>query len=117
MPQALEAVGHNMQQKTPDKLMSLQCHGLHLMALAPMAIREAHMAIAHITEAMMSNRDAVERAAQGREHLDWPGARRLGVHHPRLAIELVEQVGEACGGRAPGRRLSEAQRLFVVDLL
>src|SRR5262245_15329266 len=117
MPQALEAVGHNMQQKTPDKLMSLQCYGLHLIALAPIAIREAHMAIAHITEAMIRNRDAVDIAAQVLEHLDWPGARRLGVHHPRLAIELLEQVREACGGPAPGRLLSEAQCLFAVGLL
>ena len=41
MPQALEAVGHNMQQKAPDTLMGLQRHGLHLIALAPMAIGEA----------------------------------------------------------------------------
>jgi hypothetical protein len=73
MPQALEAMGHNMQQKTPDKLMSLQRHGLHLIALAPMAIREAHLAITHIAEAMISNRDAVDIAAQVLEHLDWPG--------------------------------------------
>jgi hypothetical protein len=116
LPQALEAVGHNMPQKTPEKLMSLPCHGVPLMALAPIAIRAAHLARAHSTEAMMSHRDAVDRAAQVLEHVDWPGARRRGVHHPRLAIELIEQGGEACGGPAPGRLLSAAHRLFVVGL-
>ena len=95
MPQALKAVGHNMQQKTPEKLMRLQCYGVYLIALAPIAKRDAHMAMANLTEAMIRKRDAVDIAAQVREHLDWPGARRLGVHHPRLAIELIEQVGEA----------------------
>jgi hypothetical protein len=76
MPQALEAVGHDREQKAPDKLLGLQRHGLHLMALAPMAIREAHAAVAHIQEAMIGNRDAVDIASQILEHLGWSGARR-----------------------------------------
>ena len=97
MPQALEAVGHNRPQPTPDTLMSFQCHGLHLLALAPMAIRAAPRALAPIPAALMSHRDAVARAAQVLEPLAWPGAWRRGVHHPRLAIELSEQVGEPVG--------------------
>ena len=104
MPQALEAVGHDMQQKTPDKLLGLQRHGLHLIALAPMAIREAHTAIANLQEAMIGNRDAVDIASQVLKHLGWPGARLLGVHHPRLAIALVEQGVKP--GEVPGRRRS-----------
>jgi hypothetical protein len=76
MPQALEAVGHDMEQKTPDKLLGLQRHGLPLIALAPIAIREAHAAVAHIREAMIGNRDAVDIASQVLEHLGWSGARR-----------------------------------------
>lgn len=91
MPQTLEAVRHDMEQKTPEKLMGLQRHGVHAMTLAPMAIREAHAAVAHLQEAMIGNRDAMDRAAQGVEHLGWPRARALGVDHPRLVIELVEQ--------------------------
>jgi hypothetical protein len=77
MPQALEAVGHDMEQKTPDKLLGLQRHGLPLIALAPIAIREAHAAVAHIREAMIGNRDAVDIASQVLEHLGWSGARSL----------------------------------------
>ena len=52
---------------------------------------------------MIGNRDAMDIASQVVEHLGWPRARLLGVDHPRLAIELVEQVGEACGGAARGQ--------------
>ncbi len=117
MPQALKAVRQDMQQKTPDKLMRLQRHGLHLIALAPIAIREAHATVADIQEAMIGNRDAVDIAAQTVKNRGWPGARPLGVHHPRLAIELVEEVREACGGPEPGRLLGAAQRLCAVGLL
>src|SRR5437867_2663100 len=105
MPQALEAVGHNMQQKTSDKFMGFQRHGVHAIALAPIAIREAHTAIAHFQEAMIGNRNPVDVAPQVLEHLGGPGARALSVDHPWLPIELVEQVGEACGGAAPGSLL------------
>jgi len=64
----------------------------------------------------MRQRAAVDRAAQVLEPLDWPGARRLGVHHPRLAIELLEPVGAAGGGAAPGSRRSAAQGLLAVGL-
>ena len=117
MPQTLEAVRHDREQKTPDTLLGLQRHGVHAMTLAPMAVREAHAAVAHLQEAMMGHRDAMARASQAGEHLGWPSARALGVDHPRLVIELVEPVGKACGGAASGRHLHTAQRLFVVDLL
>jgi hypothetical protein len=38
-PQALEAVGHDMQEQAPEKRLGLHDHGLHLIALAPMARR------------------------------------------------------------------------------
>ena len=102
MAQALEAVGQDMQEKAPDKLMGLQAHGLHLMALATMAIREADAAVTDIPEAMIGHREAVGIAAQRGEALGGPRARLLGIHHPRLALELVEAGGEACGRPALG---------------
>jgi hypothetical protein len=39
MPQTLEAVRHDMEQKTPDTLMGFQRHGVHAIPLAPIAIR------------------------------------------------------------------------------
>jgi hypothetical protein len=82
-----------------------------------MVRRAAPAVIAHRQEAMMGQREAVDRAAQVREHLVWPGARALGVDHPRLAIELVEPMGDASGGATPGRRRRKAQGLFVVRLV
>jgi hypothetical protein len=117
MAQTLEAVRHDMEQQTPDKLMDFQRHGLPAIPLAPIAIREAHTAVAHLQEAMIGNRDAMDIASQGVEHLAWPSARALGVDHPRLVIELVEQVGKVGGGVAPGRPRRTAQRLFGVGLL
>jgi hypothetical protein len=117
MPQALEAVGHDMQQKTSDKFRGCQRHGLHAIALAPIAIREVHMAIAHFQEAMIGHRNPVDIAAQVLEYLDGSSARALGVNHPWLPIELVEQVSEAWGGAAPGSLLRKVQRLFGVGLL
>jgi len=117
MPQALEAVGHDMEQKTSDKFMGFQRHGLHAIALAPIAICEAHTAIAHFQEAMIGHRKPVDIASQVLEHLGGPSARALGVDHPGLPIELVEPVGEAGGGAAPGSLLRKAQRLFGVGLL
>jgi hypothetical protein len=83
MPQALEAVGHERQQEAPDKFLGLPRQGLPLIALAPMAIREAHVAVAHLPEARLGQRDAVDRAPQVLQHPGWPGARALGVAPPR----------------------------------
>ena len=117
MPQALEAVGHDMEQKTPDKLMGLQRHGLHAIALAPIAIREAHAAVAHLQEAMIGDRDAMGIASQRVEHLGL--AQRTGAWRrpPTPGIELVEQVGEAGGGAARADSWAQAQGLCVVGLL
>jgi hypothetical protein len=99
MPQALEAVGHDMEQKIPDKLMGLQRHGLHAIPLAPIAIREAHAAVAHRQEAMMGHRDAMDIASQIVEHLGWPSA----AAQPRPeagAQRTLEGVG--CSGLLGG---------------
>jgi hypothetical protein len=117
VPQALEAVREDMQEKAPDKLMSLQAHGLHLITLASIAIREADAAVTDIPEAMLGHRDAVGRAAQRVKDLGWSCARLLGLHHPRLALEWVEEVGEACGSPALGCLLGAAPRLFAVGLV
>jgi len=82
LPQTLEAGGHDMEQKTPDELMGLQHHGLPAMVLAPLVICAASATVANIQEAMMRNRDAVDRASQGLQHLGWPRARALGVAPP-----------------------------------
>ena len=97
--------------------MGLQRHGVPAIPLAPIAIRAAHAAVATLQEAMIGHRDAMDRASQGVEPLGWPSARALGVAPPRLGIELVEQVGKACGGVARGRPLRTAQRLFGVGWL
>jgi hypothetical protein len=62
-PPALEAVRQDMPQKAPDTLLRLQRHRLPLIVLAPLAIRAAHAAVADSQEAMLTNRDAVERAS------------------------------------------------------
>jgi hypothetical protein len=82
--------------------MGLHDHGLHLIALAPMARRAADAAVTDIREAMRGHRHAVGRAAQRVEHLGWPGARLRGIHHPRLALALVEEGCAACGRSALG---------------
>ena len=102
MPDAVEAFGKDVHEKAPDKLMGLHAHGLPLIALAPIAIREAYAAVTDLTEAMIGKRDAVGIAPQIVAPLGWPRARLLGLHHPRLVIELVEERGEACGRLALG---------------
>ena len=99
---ALEAVGEDRQQKAPDTLRGLQGHDLPLIALAPMTIREADTAVTAILEAMSGQRDTGGRAAQRVADLGWPCAWWLGIHHPRLALELVEEAGEGCGSPALG---------------
>jgi hypothetical protein len=64
----------------------------------------------------MGPREAVALASEVLEHRGWPSARALGVDHPGLARELVAPRGAAGGGAAPGRRLRQADGLFVVGL-
>jgi hypothetical protein len=66
---------------------------------------------------MIGKRDAVGIAAQIVEDLGWPRARLLGIHHPRLAIKVVEEGGEACGRPERGSFLGAVQRPFAVGLL
>jgi hypothetical protein len=117
LAQALEAMRQDMQEKAPDKLMGLQAHGLHLIALAPIAICAADAAMTDISEAMIGNRNAVGIAAQIVEDQGWPHARLLGIHHPRLTIRLDEEVGEARGRLAQGECLGAGQRPVAVGPL
>jgi hypothetical protein len=117
MPQTLAAVRHAREHKTPDTLLGLQRHGVHASPWAPIAIREAHAAVAHLQAAMIGKRDAMDRASQVLEHLGWPSARALGGDHPRVGRELVKEVGKACGRVAAGRHLRTAPRLFGGGLL
>ena len=94
---ALDAVGHNRQEKAPEKRRGRHAPGLPLLALAPMALGAADAAVTDLPEALMGQREAVGGAAQSVEALGWPRARLLGLHHPRLALEVVEAVGKPAG--------------------
>src|SRR5262245_33188996 len=72
MSQTLEAVRHDMEQKTPATLRGFQRHDVLAIPLAPIALRDTPAAVAHLQEAMLGNRDTLDIASQGVETLGWP---------------------------------------------
>ena len=64
MAHALQALGHDMQEKAADKLMGCQGHGLYAMALASVAVSKVHLAVLHIADAMVGDGHTVRVAAE-----------------------------------------------------
>jgi hypothetical protein len=91
-----------MQQKAPEKLVSLQRHHLLPMLLAPVAIGEANVAVADIDEPVVGNRHAVRVTAEILQDLCGASPRRLGVDDPLVSIELLQVGGEALRGSQLG---------------
>src|SRR5712691_361863 len=76
MAHALQALGHDMQEKAADERMRLQRHGLHAVALASVAVGKAHLAVLHIDDAVVGDGHAVCVAAAA-QFCDVPIGRRL----------------------------------------
>ena len=104
MAQALQAVGHNMQEKAADELVCWQGHGLDAIALASVAEGKAHLTVVDIDDAVVGDGHAVGVAPEIVEHLLRSCHGALGIDHPRLVIEAGDESLKALGC-CKGRRV------------
>jgi len=97
VPDADEAVGHDVQEKAADELRRLQLHHLHAIAVGVVFPAEAHPAIVEAEEALVGQRDPMGVAAQVLEHLLGAGEGAFSVHDPVRLAKLAEPLREGRG--------------------
>ena len=114
MAQALQTVGHNMQEKAADELVRWQGHGLDAIALASVAEGKAPLSVVDIDDPVVGDGHAVGGAPERVEPLLRSCHGLLGIDHPRLVIEGVDDALQALDCLQRGRLLSEHQGLPAV---
>ena len=89
MAQTLQTVGHHRQEKTADKLVRWQGHGLDAMAWASVAAGKAPRTVLHIDETVVGDGPTVGIAPERGAHLRRSCQRSLGIDNPRLVLAQV----------------------------
>ena len=95
MAYTLKAMRHNMQEKAADELVRGQGHGLDTITLASVAEGKAHLATLDIDDAMIGDGDTMGVASEIVEHLLRACHGPLGIDHPRLVIERLNEAFKA----------------------
>ena len=112
--QALQAVGDNMQQKAADALVRWQGHGLDAMTLASVAEGKTPLSVVDIDDTVIGDGHAVGVAPERGEHRPRPGHGLLGIDHPCLVIEGVDDALKALDGLQRGSWLSQREGIPAV---
>ena len=112
--QALQAVGDNMQQKAADELVRWQGHGLDAMTLASVAEGKTPLSVVDIDDTVIGDGHAVGVAPERVEHRPRPGHGLLGIDHPCLVIEGVDDALKALDGLQRGSWLSQREGIPAV---
>jgi hypothetical protein len=98
---ALEAGRQDVEEKTAQKLLGAQLHGLVFVGVGVVLVREAYDAVAEVNEAPVADGDAVGVAAETFEHhfgttegRPFDSAQdRLGVDDPGGGVKAVVSSG------------------------
>jgi hypothetical protein len=111
-----EAVGDDVEEEPPEKLVDIEVHDLHAVAVGVVAPAEADPAVSQREEPVVGERDAVGVATEVGEHVLGASEGRFAVDDPRLLPELGEVAapedlsegadGEEGATHAAGRRAS-----------
>ncbi len=91
---AMEATGQNMEQKSPDELLSREGHGFLLIVVAIVTPLEFHVAILDIHEPMIRNGHTVGVTTDVIHDLLRTAEWGLGVNNPFRSPRLSEITGK-----------------------
>src|ERR1700712_317981 len=94
MADAVEAVGHGMQQKPAHELAGGQGHQLGLAVMAVVLPGEADLAVSEPSQAAVGDGDTMGVAAEIGEHLSGASEWTLAVDDPFRAAQSAEAPGE-----------------------
>ena len=93
--QAHEATRKDVQEKATQELIGLQGHGLVLSMVGVVLVTKGHLTVLHGLQAGVADGDAMGVAAEITQHLLGAGEGVLGVNHPGLGMQAIEQDREA----------------------
>ncbi|XXT69410.1 hypothetical protein WMF14_03040 [Sorangium sp. So ce693] len=105
-----EAMRQRVQQEATQKFLCGERHGL--VSSGP----EAHAALIHPLQPMIGQLDTVGIATEVGKDLLGPSEGRLGLNHPGLAIERVEQRSEGSGVGQRGGPAGQVELSLVIGL-
>src|SRR5919197_1617192 len=86
-----------MQQKTADKFVGVERHGLDTIVLTTVTVGEADPPVTHVEEPVVRDGDAMGIAADIVQDVGRAGKGRLGVDNPLFGIELSAKLCKALG--------------------
>lgn len=108
---AVEAVGKQVKEKAPDKLVGMKLHDLlAIMPMAPIVLpSEGDVVIIDSDDAAVGDGDTMGVPAEIGEHLVRPAERWLRIDDPFDAASAREMAGEHGGVVEMGKRVAEVQ--------
>ena len=92
MADAHKAPGQNVHGKAADELHGRQGHDLPLAALAIIFVRKADGILVYGCEPVIGDGNLVGVASQVFHHRGWSGKSPLGIHHPLLFEQCINQL-------------------------
>ena len=98
MAEADKAGRQDVEEEAAEKGVGVHSHLLQRIAVTPVAIREADLAIADIDEAGIGDGNAMGVAADIVDDLGRTCKGGFRIHHPRGGVEVVKEVRKALGG-------------------
>ena len=110
MADAVEAVGHGMQQKPAHELAGGEGHRLGLAVVPVVLPGEADLAVGEPGETAVGDGDAMDVAAEIGNHLFRAGEWTLAVDDSLRAAQSAKAPGEPAGLGEISERAGEAQR-------
>lgn len=114
MPDALEAAGQHVRQKTADELGGVERHAFLCRAVSVVPPVEGDAAMVEGNQAAIGDRDPAGVAAQIGKHLPGAGERTLGVHRPFDAAQWRKACGEGASPGELSQTAPEAQLACLV---
>ena len=97
VPDSLEAIGQDVQEKTADKFVRGQCHARNARFMPVVLPGEGDLIVRSVDEAVIGDGYAVGVAAEVAQNLFGASKRSLGVDNPVEAAEGSKECGECTG--------------------
>lgn len=97
VPNAHEARREHVEQKASQEFLGGQRHDLLPILIGVVLPAEADDPVDEVDEAGVGDRDAMGIASEVGEHTVGSAKRRLGIHHPGLDVERVQEAAPGDG--------------------
>ena len=115
VPDAVEAVGQDVQQEPSDELVRGEAHEAAAAAAAIIFVGERHMIVVDGDDPRIGDRGSMRVAGEIGEHALGSAERRLGVYDKVALAQRAHALGEGAGVGERGEFAEEAELATAKD--